>query len=84
MSKRLQVLLPDRDMSEIQRLATNTYISPNMVAQSLVFEFCSNGDIDRSIATVSRALEERSRLLADALRREIPGCSLRTASTWVG
>jgi DNA-binding transcriptional MocR family regulator len=52
--------------------ATNTYISPNMVSESLVYEFCASGKIDSSIETVKRALAERARTLADALRRELP------------
>jgi 2-aminoadipate transaminase len=63
---------PAERISEIQRLATNTYISPNMVAQSLVYEFCSNGDIDKSIATVKQALGARVKRLTDALSREMP------------
>jgi 2-aminoadipate transaminase len=63
---------PAERISEIQRLATNTYISPNMVAQSLVYEFCSNGDIDKSIATVKAALAGRVKRLTDALSRELP------------
>ena len=63
---------PAERISEIQRLATNTYISPNMVAQSLVYEFCSSGDIDRSIATVKAALAARVKRLTDALARELP------------
>src|SRR3954465_10910878 len=35
---------PAERISEIQRLATNTYISPNMVAQSIVHQFCESGD----------------------------------------
>lgn len=31
---------PKARIAEIQKLATNTYISPNMVAQSIVYEFC--------------------------------------------
>ena len=30
-------------IADIQKLATNTYISPNMVAQSIVHEFCVSG-----------------------------------------
>jgi DNA-binding transcriptional MocR family regulator len=63
---------PAERISEIQRLATNTYISPNMVAQSLVYEFCSNGDIDKSIATVKAALASRVKRLTDALSRDLP------------
>jgi DNA-binding transcriptional MocR family regulator len=56
----------------IRKLATNTYISPNMVAQSIVAEFCHSGAIDRSIATVKGALRERRDATADALQRHIP------------
>jgi 2-aminoadipate transaminase len=63
---------PAERISEIQRLATNTYISPNMVAQSLVYEFCVSGDIDRSIATVKQALGARVKRLTAALDRDLP------------
>ena len=53
----------------------NTYISPNMLSEVTVHQFCASGDIDRSIATVRRALAERAALLAQALRREIPGAT---------
>jgi DNA-binding transcriptional MocR family regulator len=56
----------------VAQLATNTYISPNMVAQSIVYEFCASGAIERSIATVKRALAERAETLANALRRNLP------------
>jgi 2-aminoadipate transaminase len=63
---------PAERIAEIQRLATNTYISPNMVAQSLVYEFCLSGDIDRSVATVKQALAARVQRLTAALGRELP------------
>jgi 2-aminoadipate transaminase len=59
-------------ISAIAQLATNTYISPNMVAQAIVYEFCASGAIERSIETVKVALAERAQALADALRRELP------------
>jgi 2-aminoadipate transaminase len=58
-------------IAAIAKLATNTYISPNMVAQSIVYEFCASGAIDRSIETVKAALAERAATLASALRREL-------------
>jgi DNA-binding transcriptional MocR family regulator len=60
-------------IAEIAKRATNLYISPGMVAQAIVHQFCVSGDIDRSIATVSAALGERARVLAEALREHIPG-----------
>ena len=43
-----------------------------MVAQSIVYEFCASGAIERSIETVRTALAERALTLAEALRRELP------------
>jgi 2-aminoadipate transaminase len=56
----------------IRKLGTNTYISPNMVAQSIVAEFCDSGAIERSIDTVKEALRERRDATAEALERHIP------------
>jgi DNA-binding transcriptional MocR family regulator len=65
---------PKELIGRARKMATETYISPNMVAQSIVAEFCESGEIDRSIETVKDALRERRDLLCDALEREIPGC----------
>ncbi len=56
----------------IQGIATNTYIAPNMLAQSIVYRFCVDGGLGRSIATVKQALAERVQLLTAALDRELP------------
>jgi 2-aminoadipate transaminase len=58
-------------IAAISQLATNTYISPNMVAQSIVYEFCASGAIERSIETVKVALSERAQALANALSSEL-------------
>jgi DNA-binding transcriptional MocR family regulator len=63
---------PPEVIGAIAELATSTYISPSMVAQSIVYEFCVSGAIDRSIETVRGALAERAETLARALRRELP------------
>jgi DNA-binding transcriptional MocR family regulator len=63
---------PAELISRIQKRATNTYISPNMVAQAIVHEFCVSGAIRRSIETVKQALSERVEKLAAALERELP------------
>jgi 2-aminoadipate transaminase len=63
---------PPALIAQIAKLATNTYISPNMVAQSIVYEFCESGAIDRSIATVKAALAERVEALTEALDRHLP------------
>jgi 2-aminoadipate transaminase len=63
---------PEDLIAQIAKLATSAYISPNMVAQSIVHEFCVSGSIDRSIETVKAALQERASTLCDALEREWP------------
>jgi 2-aminoadipate transaminase len=59
-------------IAAIGKLATNTYISPNMVAQSIVYEFCASGAVERSIETVKAALAERAQALSAALHRDLP------------
>jgi 2-aminoadipate transaminase len=63
---------PEALIGRIRKRATETYISPNMVAQSIVAEFCDSGSIDRSIETVKHALRERRDATCDALTRHIP------------
>jgi DNA-binding transcriptional MocR family regulator len=63
---------PAELIAKIVRMATNTYISPNMVAQAIVNQFCRSGAIVQSIDTVKAALKERAERLGAALRRELP------------
>jgi DNA-binding transcriptional MocR family regulator len=63
---------PPEVIAAIGRIATNTYISPSMVSQSIVYEFCASGAIERSIETVRTALAKRALTLQEALRRELP------------
>ncbi|HEX3874959.1 MAG TPA: PLP-dependent aminotransferase family protein [Solirubrobacteraceae bacterium] len=62
-------------IAKIAKRATSTYISPNMVAQSIVHQFCLSGALERSIETVKAALSERVDALGAALERELPGAS---------
>lgn len=74
-------------ISKVARIATNTYISPSMVSQAIVHEFCASGAIERSIETVKAALAERVQTLASALRRELADAEFVTPEggyfTWV-
>jgi DNA-binding transcriptional MocR family regulator len=66
---------PTETIAAITKLATSTYISPNMVSQAIVYEFCASGAIERSIEVVRAALAERADALAQALRSELPEAS---------
>src|SRR5436190_12754914 len=63
---------PQAPIAEVEKLATETYISPSMVSESIVNEFCRSGAIDSSIETVKNALRERVERLAAALESQIP------------
>ncbi len=63
---------PKEDIAGIRKEATETYISPNMVAQGIVAEFCHSGAIGRSIETVRAALRERRDATCSALERHLP------------
>jgi 2-aminoadipate transaminase len=63
---------PAELIARIAKRATNTYISPNMVAQAIVYQFCVSGRLRTSIETVKAALAERVEKLAAALERELP------------
>ncbi len=63
---------PQAVIAQVQSLATNTYISPNMVAQSIVNQFCRSGRLEQSVQTVRKALRERRDMLVTALERELP------------
>jgi DNA-binding transcriptional MocR family regulator len=63
---------PAELIARVAKIATNTYISPSMVSQAIVNQFCRSGALERSIETVKRALGERAKTLCAALERELP------------
>ena len=62
-------------IADVVKMATNTYISPSMVSESIVNEFCRSGALEGSIDTVKSALRERRDALCAALERELPDAS---------
>ncbi|MGH8794033.1 MAG: PLP-dependent aminotransferase family protein [Stackebrandtia sp.] len=66
-------LVGPRDLiAVIAKAATNTYIAPNMLAQATIYQFAISGALERSVASVRKALEERADTLASSLRRHLP------------
>ena len=63
---------PAELIARIVKRATSTYISPNMVAQAIVHEFCQSGALQRSIETVRTNLKARVDALMTALERDLP------------
>ncbi|MBV9002075.1 MAG: PLP-dependent aminotransferase family protein [Solirubrobacterales bacterium] len=63
---------PAELIARVVKIATQTYISPNMVSQAIVYQFCLSGALERSIEVVRAALRERAETLCQALERELP------------
>jgi 2-aminoadipate transaminase len=63
---------PAELITRIAKIATTTYISPSMVSQAIVNQFCRSGAVDRSIETVRAALRQRAQALCNALADQFP------------
>ena len=63
---------PTEQIATLAKRANETYISPNMLAESIVFELCRSGGLDENLKVVNAALRERRDALVDALREHIP------------
>jgi DNA-binding transcriptional MocR family regulator len=63
---------PAEQIATLAKRANETYISPNMLAESIVFELCRSGGLDENLKVVNAALRERRDALVAALREHIP------------
>jgi 2-aminoadipate transaminase len=63
---------PAEEIAKLAKRANEIYISPNMLAESIVLELCSSGELDRNIDFVKGALKERCDALVGALREQVP------------
>jgi len=66
---------PAELIAELALMANENYISPNMLAGSLVLELCRTGALDRNIAEVKLRLQERRDALVEALGEYLPQAS---------
>ena len=63
---------PEDQIAVLAKRANETYISPNMLAESIVFELCRSGGLDANLKVVNTALRERRDALVEALNEHIP------------
>ncbi|HET9164319.1 MAG TPA: PLP-dependent aminotransferase family protein [Solirubrobacterales bacterium] len=63
---------PAATIATLAKRANETYISPNMLAESVVLELCESGALDRNIEFVKGALSDRCDALVGALREQLP------------
>jgi len=63
---------PADQIATLAKRANENYISPNMLAESIVFELCRSGGLDANLEVVNAALKERCDTLVAALREHVP------------
>jgi 2-aminoadipate transaminase len=63
---------PAAEIGKLAKHANEIYISPNMLAESIVLELCRSGELDRNIEFVKGELKARCDALVAALRERLP------------
>jgi 2-aminoadipate transaminase len=63
---------PEDTIATLSKRASENYISPNMLAESIVWELCVSGALDANIKIVNAALAERRDALVKALEEKLP------------
>jgi 2-aminoadipate transaminase len=63
---------PIEQIGPLAKRANETYISPSMLAESIVWELCRSGGLAENTEVVRGALRERRDALVAALREHIP------------
>ena len=63
---------PAAEIATLAKRGSEHYISPNMLAESVVLELCRSGALATNIEFVNEALGERRDALVAALREQIP------------
>ncbi|MDP9188585.1 MAG: PLP-dependent aminotransferase family protein [Actinomycetota bacterium] len=63
---------PVDEIATLAKRASENYISPNMLAESVVWELCRSGALAANIEVVNRALAGRRDALVKALEGKIP------------
>ncbi len=63
---------PEEEIKRLVKRANEIYISPNMLAESIVWELCRSGGLDTNIEFVRGALQERRDALVEALEEKVP------------
>ena len=61
---------PATEIGALAKTAGQNYISPNMLAESIVWELCRSGALEENVKAVNAALRERRDALVAALRGE--------------
>jgi DNA-binding transcriptional MocR family regulator len=69
---------PPDEIAGLAKAANEIYISPNMLAESIVYELCRSGGLDENIVAVNAALAERRDAVVNELEAQIPEATFVT------
>ena len=61
------------DLDDLERMATETAITPALLSQATVFEFIERGAFEPHLERLRAGLRERRDAMSEALSRHIPG-----------
>ena len=70
---------PEEEIAKLVKRANEIYISPNMLAESIVWELCRSGALETNIEFVRGALQERRDALVDGAGGEAARGRVRRA-----
>jgi DNA-binding transcriptional MocR family regulator len=66
------VIGPDHVISKLTKVAEDTYVTPNMLSQGIVYEYCSRGWLGPNVERLKGLYQARVEALADALDTSLP------------
>jgi 2-aminoadipate transaminase len=70
------LIAPTGLINRLLTAATNTYLSPSIMSQSILYEFCSSGRLHSSVERFRHGLKERLLQMVSALEQHLPGVQL--------
>jgi DNA-binding transcriptional MocR family regulator len=63
---------PADQIAALAKRGSENYISPNMLAESIVLELCRSGALERNVEFVNGELRKRRDALVSALEQQVP------------
>jgi len=67
------LVAPERIVEAVARIATDTYVTPGLLAQGIAYEFCRRGWLEPNVERLKGIYRPRLETTAAALREYLPG-----------
>lgn len=63
---------PEEIVEKVAKIAEDTYVTPNMLSQGIVYEYCRRGWLEPNIARLKELYQPRLEAIASALEADLP------------